>query len=117
MVLYAARDLAQRALAGEVYKSAPQRRKSEPLCTVEDLRWHLKTGAQGLRNARNYANSVPLQEAVFTLEGLAVDSGQIDELENLERRLKTMEDQIVAALRAGQTQEDGPLFARNWKRN
>jgi hypothetical protein len=43
----------------------------------------------------------------LTLESLAADAeAQIQRLEDLERRLTTLEDKIVAILRAGQTEDD-----------
>ena len=81
--------------------STEKRGKSEAPFSVDDLRGHLTKAAAALR-----ANS-SLQELAVTLESLAADAeAQIQRLEDLERRLTTLEDKIVAILRAGQTEDD-----------
>jgi DNA repair ATPase RecN len=78
-----------------------KRGESEAPFSVDDLRGHLTKAAAALR-----ANS-SLQELAVTLESLAADAeAQIQRLEDLERRLTTLEDKIVAILRAGQTEDD-----------
>jgi DNA repair ATPase RecN len=81
--------------------STEKRGESEAPFSVDDLRGHLTKAAAALR-----ANS-SLQELAVTLESLAADAeAQIQRLEDLERRLTTLEDKIVAILRAGQTEDD-----------
>jgi hypothetical protein len=49
----------------------------------------------------------PLQEIAATLAGLAADAGnRLQHLEDLERRLTTLEDKVVAVLRSSQQDED-----------
>jgi hypothetical protein len=69
----------------------------------EDLRGHLTKAAQALRTNTNAG----LHEAAVTLDGLAANAEQhVQQLEDLERRLTSLEDKIVAVLRAGQSDED-----------
>jgi len=69
--------------------------------SVDELRAHLLKAAATLR-----ANAA-LQELAVTLDALAADAEtHIKQLEDLERRLTSLEDKIVAILRAGQSEED-----------
>jgi hypothetical protein len=82
---------------------ATKRRQGETPFSVDDLREHLTKAAKALR-----ANGeIALREVSATLETLAANAEQrMQGLEDLERRLTTLEDKIVAILRAGQTEED-----------
>jgi hypothetical protein len=81
----------------------PARRQSEAPFTVDELRGHLTQAAGALRANGNQA----LHELAAALDALAADAGeQIQQLEDLERRLTAFEDKIVAVLRAGQSEED-----------
>ena len=52
-------------------------------------------------------NNPALQEVAAALEKLAAEAdAQVNQLEDLERRLASLEDKIVAILRAAQTDED-----------
>jgi hypothetical protein len=80
-----------------------QRKQSEAPFSVGELRDHLLKAAGALRANGNLA----LKEVSASLESLALDAEQqIRQLEDLERRLTTLEDKIVAILRAGQSEED-----------
>ncbi len=83
--------------------SSNQRVPGEAPFSVDDLRNHLLKAAAALQ-----ANSIPtLSEIAVTLETLASNAGeQIHQLEDLERRLTSLEDKIVAILRAGQSEQD-----------
>ena len=71
--------------------------------SVEDLRMHLSNAAKALRANPNTS----LHDVAATLESLASDADQQSRsLEDLERRLTTLEDKIVAILRAAQSEED-----------
>ena len=90
----------------EAARRAPgtaKRAQSDAPFSVDDLRGHLTKAASALRaNANNV-----LHDLAKTLESLAADAeNQIQQLEDLERRLTSLEDKIVAILRAGQTEED-----------
>jgi hypothetical protein len=90
-------EAAQRALA------PAQRVQNEAPFSLEDLRDHLSKAATALRANANSA----LQELAATLEALAFDAeNQVQQLEDLERRLTSLEDKIVAILRAAQTEAD-----------
>jgi hypothetical protein len=81
----------------------PKQRQSEPPFSVDEVRGHLLKAAGALRANGNTA----LPEVSATLESLAADAErQLQQLEDLERRLTALEDKIVAILRAGQSQED-----------
>jgi hypothetical protein len=89
--------------AAERAPGGPKQRHSEPPFSVDELRVHLLKAAGALRAHGNSA----LPEVSATLESLAADAErQLPQLEDLERRLTTLEDKIVAILRAGQSQED-----------
>jgi hypothetical protein len=93
-------EAAQRAPSGA------KRRQGEAPFGVDELRGHLTKAADALRANANSA----LRDAAVVLEGLALDSEkQLLQLENLERRLTTLEDKIVAILRAAQS--DADLYA------
>jgi hypothetical protein len=80
-----------------------KRRHSEAPFSVEELRAHLMKAASALRSNDKGA----LKEVSTALESLALDAErQMRELEDLERRLTTLEDKIVAILRAEQSEED-----------
>ena len=80
-----------------------KRGQSEAPFSLEDLRGHLTKAAQALRANTNAA----LHEVAATLDVLAAGAEQhIQQLEDLERRLTSLEDKIVAVLRAGQSEED-----------
>ena len=77
--------------------------QTEAPFSVEDLRAHLTKAAQALRANSNSS----LHEPAASLESLAAAADQnITQLEDLERRLTTLEDKIVAILRAGQSEDD-----------
>jgi len=81
----------------------PGRRQSEAPFTVDELRGHLAAAAGALRANGNRA----MHELAALLDALAADAEkQIQQLEDLERRLTAFEDKIVAVLRAGQSEED-----------
>jgi len=83
--------------------SPTQRAQGEAPFSVEDLRQHLYKSAAALRANANPA----LSESAATLENLASNAEeQIQHLEDLERRLTSLEDKIVAFLRAGQSEQD-----------
>jgi hypothetical protein len=83
--------------------SAERRVQSEAPFCVEDLRGHLLKAATVLRGKSEES----LQEVAKTLEALAAESEkQIEHLEDLERRLTSLEDKIVAILRSAQSNED-----------
>jgi hypothetical protein len=66
----------------------------------------LRPAAEHLRQR----SEVPLQEVAKALAAIIDESGpHLRDLEALEQRLSSMEDKIVATLRASQTEED--LFA------
>jgi hypothetical protein len=80
-----------------------KRKRSEAPFSVDELRGHLTRVASALRANANVA----LHEVSTALESLALDAErQIQQLEDLERRLTTLEDKIVAILRAAQSEED-----------
>jgi len=80
-----------------------KRGQSEAPFGVEDLRGHLTKAANALRANTN----TDLHDQSLTLESLASDAeNQIQHLEDLERRLTSLEDKIVATLRARQTEDD-----------
>jgi hypothetical protein len=80
-----------------------KRGQGEAPFSVDDLRGHLTRAAAALRTNDDSA----LREVSATLETLAANAEQrMHRLEDLERRLTTLEDKIVAILRAGQTEED-----------
>jgi len=83
--------------------SAAQRAQGEAPFSVDDLRQHLLRSAATLR-----ANAHPApSESAATLESLAANAEEhIQQLEDLERRLTSLEDKIVAILRAGQSEQD-----------
>ncbi len=89
--------------AGRTAGSERAQRQVEAPFSVEDLRAHLHKAVAALR-----ANpTAALHEVATTLESLSTDAEQqMQELEDLERRLTAMEDKIVAILRATQTEED-----------
>ena len=83
--------------------STGKRAATEAPFSVEDLREHLMKAAHALRASPNTA----LHDLANTLESLAADADQqLRQLEDLERRLTSLEDKIVAILRAAQTEED-----------
>jgi polyhydroxyalkanoate synthesis regulator phasin len=80
-----------------------KRGQTEAPFRVDDLRGHLAKAAGALRANANSA----LHDVAATLESLASDAeNRMQELEDLERRLTSLEDKIVAILRARQTEED-----------
>ena len=80
-----------------------KRAQGEAPFSVDDLRGHLTRAAAALRANGDSA----LRDVSATLETLAANAEQrMHQLEDLERRLTTLEDKIVAILRAGQTEED-----------
>jgi len=90
-------EAAQRAPDGA------KRRPSEAPFSADELRGHLMKAAGALRAN----NNIGLKDASTVLESLAADAErQMQQLEDLERRLTTLEDKIVAILRAGQSEED-----------
>jgi len=90
----------------EAAQRAPSRSKranTEAPFSVEDLQKHLNGAAAALRAHSNSA----LNDSAATLGALAADADtHIGQLEDLERRLTSIEDKIVAVLRAGQSEED-----------
>ena len=83
--------------------SERQRAHSEAPFSVDDLRAHLNKAAHALRANPNIA----LHEPASALDSLAIDAAtQIGQLEDLERRLTSLEDKIVAILRTAQTEDD-----------
>ena len=80
-----------------------KRGQSEAPFSLEDLRGHFANAAKALRANPNIA----LNELAATLDSLAADAEtQIKQLEDLERRLTSLEDKIVAILRSAQTEQD-----------
>jgi hypothetical protein len=90
----------------EAAQRTPGRQRREAALapfTVDDLRGHLMNAGRALRASGNAA----LQEIATTLEALAADVDKnIQQLEDLERRLTTLEDKIVAILRSELSDED-----------
>jgi hypothetical protein len=81
--------------------NSTRRGQGEAPFSVDELRAHLAKAAATLRT------NAALQELAVTLDALAADAEtQITQLEDLERRLTSLEDKIVAILRAGQSEED-----------
>jgi hypothetical protein len=81
--------------------SGAKRGQTEAPFSVDELRGHLLKAAGALR-----ANAA-LHELAAALEALAAEAEkQMQQFEDLERRLTTLEDKIVAILRAGQSEED-----------
>jgi murein L,D-transpeptidase YcbB/YkuD len=88
-------EAAQRAPSGT------KRGRTEAPFNVDELRGHLLKAAEALKS------NTALQELAVTLAALAADAeAQIKQLEDLERRLTSLEDKIVAVLRAGQSEQD-----------
>lgn len=80
--------------------------QSEAPFASEELCAHLR------KNAAIYAghSNAALREIAATLENFALDAGrELPSLEDLERRLTSLEDKVVAILRSAQSDED--LFA------
>jgi hypothetical protein len=83
--------------------STSARGQSATPFSVEDLQGHLTKAAGALRSNANSA----LHALAEALDSLAADAAaQSQQLEDLERRLTSLEDKIVAILRAAQTEED-----------
>jgi hypothetical protein len=82
---------------------AATRRPSEAPFTAGELRGHLTKAAAALRSN----DRIALKDISIALESLAAEAERhLQQLEDLERRLTTLEDKIVAILRAGQSEED-----------
>jgi hypothetical protein len=88
----------------EAAQRAPGRTKrarTEAPFSADELRAHLLKAAEALKS------NAALQELAVTLAALAADAEtQIKQLEELERRLTSLEDKIVAVLRASQSEQD-----------
>lgn len=84
-------------------RTSSESKTAEPPFTAEEIRTHLEKAAASLRARKE----PPLEEIASSLEALSRDSDRyIHELEDLERRLMSMEDKIVAVLRTAQTGDE-----------
>ncbi len=100
---YCAQAVVEQAqiMAGTVQKAA--RAPAEPPFPLEDLETYLKANAAAVRQKRDIA----YEEVAAALERLAGEAGQhFNDLEDLERRLTVLEEKMVAAARASQSEED-----------
>lgn len=106
LVVMLAREAVRLAEAGELYDRKTQPRKSEAPFTAEELQDHLLNASDAIRfiGGENHPTAA---EAITTLEDLAANAESwMGQLEKLERRLWSLEDNLVASLRAEQSAED-----------
>jgi hypothetical protein len=86
-------------MAGNTPPAADKKAPAPPF-GIEDLRSYLEGNAAQLRKAH-------FDEVAAALDRLAADvESQYRDLEDLERRLTTIEDKMIAAARAAQSDED-----------
>lgn len=105
LVVLLAKDAVTLARAGVVAHSCRPRRSCPPPFSAADLHSHLMKPAGALRNIS--AGRPQLWNAIYSLENMAAAAAtKMENLEDLERSLCVLEDEIVTTLRAEQTAED-----------